>query len=65
MSDTYSVYYPVAPDCDGETGHSACVQAGAAWDFLLDRAADCTCLCHDTEPADWLADSSSVPSSTS
>ena len=55
MSDTYTVSYPVSATCRGSVGHAACGQSDAAWDVVLDGAADCTCRCHDDRPGAWTA----------
>ncbi len=43
---------PYLPDrylshkCADGRWHSGCAGAGAAWDFILDRAVKCDCECH-------------------
>lgn len=32
--------------CTDGRWHSGCAGAGAAWDFILDRAVKCDCDCH-------------------
>lgn len=44
----------VSHECSEQFGHQRCLRRGAAWDFVLDRAVDCSCPCHSCaqrEPA--------------